>query len=123
MNWSCPCCKAEFEVELKPLAVLEPVRKAPKKVVVPLAQYGEYGKIRMKESEYESLLAEYGAFVLDHAVKGMDSYLASHGKSYKDYRAALKGWIMRDIDRNPYLKEKMPLPEKKEKTRTKWEDD
>ena len=127
MKFTCECCKAEYEIEIavNAIAIPEPKKNPVKKVVVEVKTYGEFKKIRLKDSEYNVLVEEFGLELVEKAVAEMDAWQAAKGKAYKDYRAALAGWIRRSIDKNPYLKEKMPSAAKevKERRQTKWEDD
>jgi len=117
MIFKCPCCNSEYEVAYTPLTAPEPKQKRKPKEIVLLAEFGDSKKIRMKQEFYDEIIAEYGKELTEKAVQSMDYWMAANGKSYKDYRAALKGWILRDIDKNPYLKDKMPVAKAEKKVK------
>ena len=122
IKFTCPCCNAEYEISFIPTLI--PEKKVTKKPTAPRKAYGDYKHVRLLDSEHEALVAEFGAFIVDKAIKAMDDWMEAKGRRpYKDYRAALRGWIQRDIDRNPYLKEKLPMVEgeKKEFDESHWE--
>jgi len=122
MTFTCPCCNAEYEINFIPTLI--PEKKVTKKPTAPRKAYGQYAHVRLLDNEHEALVAEFGAFLVDKAIKDMDDWIqAKSKKGYKDYRAALSGWIRRDMDRNPYLKEKLPTVEgeKKEFDESHWE--
>lgn len=107
MNFICPCCETEYEITLTPTNRPKPVPKK-KKEIVPLTKYGSSGKIRMLAEKYDEIVARFGQELTDKGIFAMDNWLAANGRSYRDYGAALANWIQRDIDRNPYLLDKVP---------------
>lgn len=56
--------------------------------------YGEFGKVKLTDPEYEKLKESYGKD-LDIAIGILDDYLASKGKKYSSHYAVMKknGWV------------------------------
>lgn len=56
--------------------------------------YGEFGKVKLTDLEYEKLKESYGKD-LDVAIGILDDYLASKGKKYSSHYAVMKknGWV------------------------------
>ena len=79
-------------------SVQEPVE--PKKPKAKKKAYAEL--VHMTEDQYQKLVDQYGQEVADEAVKMLDNYKGSKGKTYKDDYRAILNWV---IDR---VKEKRP---------------
>lgn len=50
-------------------------------------------KIKMKQKEYEDFVQAYSPDFITKLLQEMDDYLSAHGKSYKNYAAALRTFI------------------------------
>lgn len=62
----------------------------------PLLTYGEFGNIKLTESEYQKLTEQYGKQNLDKYIKKMDVYLQEKGRTYNNYYLALIKWLDAD---------------------------
>ena len=62
----------------------------------PRHKYGTYKNILLTDEQHLSLSGEYSAEVITHYIEQMSAYCESHGKTYKNYYAAIKNWIKRD---------------------------
>ncbi len=62
----------------------------------PLISFGSHVKI--KQEAYESLVKEHGKAKIDDQIKKMNDYCLAHGKTYKDYSAALRIWMKNNFD-------------------------
>lgn len=60
-------------------------------------KFGEYQNVLLTKDEYERLKIEIDGS-LEPLINKMSEYLKAHGKTYKDYSAALKNWARRDIN-------------------------
>lgn len=63
-------------------------------------RYGEFENIPLSEIEYQKLLKIDGEENLEVAIQEMSSWMKSKGKSYKNYYAALSGWVRRNKQKN-----------------------
>lgn len=63
---------------------------------IPLLTYGEFGNIKLTESEYQKLTEQYGKQNLDKYIKKMDVYLEEKGRTYNNYYLALIKWLDAD---------------------------
>lgn len=57
----------------------------------PMISFGSH--VRLTQSDHAVLVERHGANAVSAAIGEMNDYLASHGKSYKCYAAALRRWI------------------------------
>lgn len=57
--------------------------------------YGRYGNIFLSESEYAQLRLDFPC-ELDRFIEEMSRYLSAHGRSYKNYEAAVRMWAAND---------------------------
>jgi predicted phage replisome organizer len=71
-------------------------KKKSKKEKPPRHKYGEYKNVLLSDQQYDDLIVEYGNNVLNHYIEKMSSWQVKNGKSYKNYKAALKDWIKTD---------------------------
>ena len=123
MKYTCPCCQATFEIDVTvtPLVVPKVAPKRAKAPMTELKRFGEYQHIVLTESEYEELLAMYGVEILDKIMLSMDRWVEMKKKPYKKYKLAIQDWVERELLKNPYLKEKLPVKEER-KAITNWEE-
>lgn len=71
-------------------------------------KYGEYSHVLLSDEEYKRLCQEHGELIVNKAIKVVDEYCQTSGKTYKDYNLVLRKW---GIDRakngdsrgSPYL--------------------
>ena len=57
--------------------------------------FGRYGNIFLSETEYAQLRLDYPG-ELDRYIEEMSRYLAAHGRTYKNYEAAVRMWAAND---------------------------
>ncbi|MBQ7736871.1 MAG: hypothetical protein IJT62_03430 [Oscillospiraceae bacterium] len=57
--------------------------------------FGRYGNIFLSEAEYAQLRADYPCD-LDRYIEEMSRYLSAHGRTYKNYDAAVRMWAAND---------------------------
>lgn len=62
----------------------------------PLLTYGEFGNIKLTESEYQKLTEQYGKQNLDKYIKKMDVYLEEKGRTYNNCYLKLIEWLDAD---------------------------
>jgi len=63
---------------------------------LPLIAYGSH--VKLKEDTYKLLCNEYGKQKIDDTINNMNDYISMHGKKpYKDYAAAIRAWIRKDL--------------------------
>ena len=55
--------------------------------------YGEYRHVKLTDEEYQKLLSDYGASVLDDYIRRLDEYIQTTGKKYKDHNLTIRQWI------------------------------
>lgn len=55
-------------------------------------KYGEYKHVLLTDEEYGRLCEEYGEPVVLKAIKVVDEYCQTSGKTYKDYNLVLRKW-------------------------------
>ena len=56
--------------------------------------YGQYGNVLLTQDEYERLAGDFPN--IDRMIENMSRYLASTGKEYRNYEAALRSWAARE---------------------------
>lgn len=61
-----------------------------------LRTYGEFGNIKLTESEYQKLTEQYGKQNLDKYIRKMDVYLEEKGRTYSDCYLKLTEWLDQD---------------------------
>lgn len=57
--------------------------------------FGRYGNIFLSEAEYAQLRLDYPGD-LDRYIEEMSRYLSAHGRTYKNYEAAVRMWAAND---------------------------
>lgn len=55
-------------------------------------KYGEYKHVLLSDEEYGRLCEEYGEPIVLKAIKVVDEYCQTSGKTYKDYNLVLRKW-------------------------------
>lgn len=55
--------------------------------------YGEFGNVKLSESEYQKGVDEYGHEVMDVAIAILSAYKESSGRRYKSDYAAMRNWV------------------------------
>ncbi len=63
-----------------------------------LKKYGEYKNVQLSESQYSSLVKDFGKNKIDEYIKKVDEYCQQNGKHYNDYDLTIRKWI--DEDKN-----------------------
>ena len=123
MKYTCPCCQATFEIDVTvtPLVVPKVVPKRAKAPMTELKRFGEYQHVVLLEADYKALIATYGEYIVEKTIKTMDRWVEDKKKPYKDYALQIRNWADRDIEKNPFLKEKLPVMEER-KAITNWEE-
>lgn len=56
--------------------------------------YGEYSKIKLKDSEYAKLCEEYGEDITNRAINYLDSYKAEKGYTSKSDYLTIRRWVI-----------------------------
>ena len=56
--------------------------------------FGEYAHVRLKESEFEKLKADYGEELTEQAIKYLDEYIEMKGAKYKSHYLAIRKWVI-----------------------------
>jgi len=79
-------------------------------------KYGEYGWVKLKESQYDKLKADYPNIDIDNQIKLLDEYVQSNGNKnkYKDFNLVIRrsirdGWFTKA--NNTYGKKTKSVPE------------
>lgn len=70
--------------------------KDTKKAAPVCVSFGSF--VRLKEGEYDKLVADHGKVAIDQLIVQMNDYCAAKGTTYKDYAAALRQWLARRKD-------------------------
>ena len=69
--------------------------------------FGEYGRVKLFQREYDRLCEKYGQTQTEEAVHFLDLHLASKGKDpYKDHCAALQKWVYDAVARQQAERQK-----------------
>lgn len=79
----------------------KPKQSKPKVTAENSKAYGEYGNVKLTETQYNKLVQIYGAEKLSRYIDDVDNYCQQHGKKYKDYSAAIRNFMKRDADETP----------------------
>lgn len=67
--------------------------KEPKEPKEPKHKHGEYGHVRLTDSEFVRLKAKHGEAETEAAIRAVDEYVETSGKKpYKNYALALEKW-------------------------------
>ena len=62
----------------------------------PSLALGEYCNVFISQEDYNSLTEEFGKTRADNAIEEISEYCDSVGKTYKNWKAAIRRWIKRD---------------------------
>jgi hypothetical protein len=57
-------------------------------------KYGEYNNVLLTDEQMAKLQAEFPDW--QERIERLSSYMASHGKSYKDHLATIRNWAKKD---------------------------
>ena len=63
----------------------------------PRHRFGEYGHVLLSDEELQKLETERGKERTDAAIRKVDEYCESHGKTYKNYYLVLRKWGYEDL--------------------------
>ena len=55
-------------------------------------KHGEYKHVLLTEKQYADLIADYGESRTAAAIRKVDEYCESHGKTYKNYYLVIRDW-------------------------------
>lgn len=55
-------------------------------------KYGEYKHILLTDTQYNKLVSDFGEERVSKAIKKVDEYVQTSGKTYKDYNLVLRKW-------------------------------
>lgn len=55
-------------------------------------KHGEYKHVLLTDDEYKKLCEDFGADIADKAIKAVDEYCETSGKTYKNYNLAIRKW-------------------------------
>ncbi len=58
--------------------------------------YGEYKNVKLTDTEYQSLLDDYGIDNLNNLIKKVDEGVEAKGYKYKNFKITIKNWADRD---------------------------
>ena len=64
----------------------------------PLAIFGRYENVFLREKEYASLKTEYPG--IDSLIEKLSAYMKSEGRTYTDHVATLRFWMEREKGKN-----------------------
>jgi predicted phage replisome organizer len=79
----------ETEIELeKEIDIDKDIKKDSKH------KFGEFGHVRLKQSESDRLIKELGQDIFDKCVKRLDEYIQETGKKYKDHNLTIRRWVI-----------------------------
>lgn len=67
--------------------------KRVREISPPLEKYGKF--VQMKKEDHEGFVSAHGEPLIKELIDEMNDYLASNGKRYQDYAAAMRQWIKR----------------------------
>lgn len=59
-------------------------------------KHGEFKHVMLTDEEYEKLCNEYGTEATANAIKKVDEYVETSGKTYRNYYLVLKKWGYKD---------------------------
>lgn len=76
-------------------------------------KFGEFGHVRLKESESSRLIQELGQDIFDKCIKRLDEYIQETGRKYKDHNLTIRRWVI-DAVKQPG-KQKAPEQPKQNK--------
>ena len=62
--------------------------------VEPKHTFGEYNHVRLKDSEYNKLIEEYGQFMTDSCITFLDEYIEMKGYKAKSHYLCIKKWVV-----------------------------
>lgn len=68
--------------------------------------YGEYGKVKLTDSDYSQLSDDYSEAVLTDYIRRVDEYCQQKGKSYNDCALTIRKWIDADSKQPAPTKDK-----------------
>lgn len=77
----------------------KPKQSKPKAVAENFTAYGEYGNVKLTETQYNRLVEVYGSEVVQAYIDDVDTYCQQQGKTYKDYSAAIRSFIKSDKEK------------------------
>lgn len=63
-------------------------------------KFGEFGHVRLKESESNRLISELGQETFDKCIKKLDEYIQETGKKYKDHNLTIRRWVIDAVKEN-----------------------
>lgn len=55
-------------------------------------KYGEYQHVRLTDAQYKNLVGKFGEDLVTIAIRVLDEYIQTSGKSYKDHNLVLQKW-------------------------------
>ena len=85
----------EEEIELEEDIISDSGESAPtKKKRAVRHKYGEYNNVLLTDEQMAKLQAEFPDW--QERIERLSSYMASHGKSYKDHLATIRNWAKKD---------------------------
>lgn len=84
----------EEEKELEEDSISDSGESAPKKKRAVRHKYGEYNNVLLTDEQMAKLQAEFPDW--QERIERLSSYMASHGKSYKDHLATIRNWAKKD---------------------------
>jgi hypothetical protein len=61
--------------------------------------YGEYAHVKLKQSEYETLITELGQTMTDECIKFLDEYIEMKGYKAKSHYLCIKKWVIDAVKR------------------------
>ncbi|MDE5753903.1 MAG: hypothetical protein K2H89_05110 [Oscillospiraceae bacterium] len=86
-------CKNERNNGESDKPTLSPASKKPKEI---RHKYGEYQHVKLTDSEYQKLVADFGENLIRNYIQRVDEYCQQYGKSYKDYNLTIRKWLKKD---------------------------
>lgn len=93
---------AEYRIDTvsKKQDTVSEVKDKPVKPVKTKRVYGENGKVKLTDEEYQKLCEEYGDITANEAINYLDSYKIEKGYTTKSDYMTIRRWVVEAVNRN-----------------------
>lgn len=82
--------------------------------------FGEYGHVRLKQSEYDKLVDEIGEIKLLECIKYLDEYIEMKGYKAKSHYLCIKKWVVNAVNEHSSKGKKVDTLEDSYKMMSQW---
>lgn len=82
--------------------------------------FGEYGHVRLKQSEYDKLIDEIGEIKLLECIKYLDEYIEMKGYKAKSHYLCIKKWVVNAVNEHSSKGKKADALEDSYKMMSQW---